>query len=168
MKRHLTLLLPVVAALIFVVTHFRWSGELPERVATHFDASGQPNGWMSRSGHGRFILGVGLGTAGFIMILCHAIRFFPPSLLNVPNSAYWRSPGHFPEACQKIAVWGNVFAAGLLAFFTALNGQVTLANRKTPPVLDGSLLGWSVGGFVLLTIGMGVFLVYRFAKPAAR
>jgi len=56
MKRFLIWLLLAVAALVFVSTHVVWLADLPDRLATHFNASGKANGWMSRRSHGSFML----------------------------------------------------------------------------------------------------------------
>ncbi len=51
------------------------SSQLPERVATHFDGSGQPDGWSSRSDHLRFMLVFGLAFPLFVPAygLCHSV-----------------------------------------------------------------------------------------------
>jgi uncharacterized membrane protein len=45
--------------------------QLPGRVATHFDASGQPNGWMSRTAHLRLMIAFGLGFPLFVPALVY-------------------------------------------------------------------------------------------------
>ncbi len=45
-------------------------GELPERVATHFDLHGNPNGWMSRPWAAWFL-------PGFALLLWAVVRFAP-------------------------------------------------------------------------------------------
>src|SRR6266700_2628152 len=61
------------------------AGELPERVATHFDAGGQPNGWMSRHGHIIFILLLGLALPLLVAGSFFCLRFFPGRGINVPH-----------------------------------------------------------------------------------
>jgi Domain of unknown function (DUF1648) len=51
------------------------SSRLPERVATHIDAHGQPNGWMSRNAHLGFMIVFGLGFPMFVPALVYASRF---------------------------------------------------------------------------------------------
>ena len=41
------------------------SSQLPKRVATHVDARGRPNGWMSRAAHLRFMIVFGLSFPGW-------------------------------------------------------------------------------------------------------
>jgi len=111
MKRYLSWIVLLVAAAVFVSTHLMWMQSLPERVATHFNAVGQVNGWMSRSTHSTFMLLFGLGLPCFIMVLMWVMRFLPPNLMNVPKAAYWRSPEHYPAAMQFMQEWSRWFAA---------------------------------------------------------
>src|SRR5207237_1170658 len=68
------------------------AGELPERVATHFDASGQPNGWMSRHGHIIFIMLLGLALPLLVAGSFFCLRFFPGRGINLPHREYWLAP----------------------------------------------------------------------------
>src|SRR5436305_5666107 len=56
----LWLALPVVG-----LQYWRVWDELPARMATHFNATGQPNGWMSRAGSLEF----GLGITAFLLVV---------------------------------------------------------------------------------------------------
>jgi uncharacterized membrane protein len=66
---------------------------LPERVASHFGANGEANGWMSRSGYLWFVAGMGVGLPLFIIGLSFLSKFFPISMVNVPNKEFWLAPG---------------------------------------------------------------------------
>ena len=65
---------------------------LPERLATHFGAGGQPNGWMSRSGYTTFISLFGVALPLFVIVICFLCRFLPAWTVNIPNREYWLSP----------------------------------------------------------------------------
>ena len=83
------LFLALLAYLLYLIATYSM---LPQQVATHFNASGQPNGWMSRREAVLFqgILGILLPV--FITGLFYAIRFLPLNYINVPNRDYWFSP----------------------------------------------------------------------------
>ena len=53
-----------LSAVLFIVTHFIWINQMPERLATHFDAAGRANGWMSRSSHGGLMISTALEFLG--------------------------------------------------------------------------------------------------------
>src|SRR5262245_53721935 len=65
------------------------SARLPERVATHFDLGGQPNGWMPRSSHVWFMLAFGLAFPLIVPILAFAARYLPDTAINIPRRDYW-------------------------------------------------------------------------------
>ena len=137
-RQKIPLLLLIAAAILFVISVMQLTPHLPERVATHFDGHGEANGWMSRQQHLIFMLTFGLGVPAFVVALCHLARFMPPSLLNVPHAAHWRSPGHYPEACRIVAEWSSLLAAWLVLFFASLNYLVVVANQLSPPRLANS------------------------------
>jgi uncharacterized membrane protein len=162
MKNALAWICLFVAACIFVVTHIHWLGELPPRIATHFDTSGRANGWMSRKDHGFFMLLFGLGVPGVAALMWTYLRRLPPSWLNVPKASFWRSPENFPIACDIMKKWGQWQATGLLIWMTLLNYQIVAANRTSPPRLNSiATIGLSVVllAFVASSIG---WLFWRF------
>lgn len=169
MKRPFALLALVLAALVFVITHFIWLGDLPQRLATHFDGAGKPNGWMTRHDHGFLMLLTGLGLPAFILCLIWLMRFLPPSLLNVPRPDYWRAPENYPKACAIMQSWAQWLATGELLWMTLLNWQIVLANHLKPPRLAEDI--WYLTAVFLVMIGASIlWLIMRFRKtdpPAA-
>jgi hypothetical protein len=67
----------LLAIIIFITAVLIGSSSLPERIATHFDASGRADGWMSRTTHVAGFITLGLGLSTFILGLIYTIRFFP-------------------------------------------------------------------------------------------
>jgi hypothetical protein len=65
---------------------------LPERLATHFDGAGRPNGWMSRTGHLAFTLSLGTGLPLAMVGSCFAVRYLPSRMINIPRREYWLAP----------------------------------------------------------------------------
>lgn len=164
MSSRFTLIPFGLAAVLFLVTHCRWLPGLPDQVATHFDGSGNANGWMNRSEHGFGMAVMGLGVPALLVGLCALMRWLPPSLINMPNAAYWRSPEQYPTACQIMNVWARTLASMVLVWFTLLNREIVLANRSTPPALHAGAMGVLTLGFVtLIGISIGV-LFWRFRK----
>ena len=167
MKRFLMCLLLAGTALVFVSTHVVWLADLPERLATHFNASGKANGWMSRRSHGSFMLVFGLGVPAFILTLGSTMRFLPASLMNVPRRDYWHQPQHYPEACAIMFSWSQWQAAGLLVWMTLLNHEIVKANLLKPPHLS-STNTWALTSALLLSTGLSVaWMSWRFLKVPA-
>lgn len=163
MKR-LSWIVLLVAAAIFAVTHFVWLNELPERLATHFDAKGKANGWMGKKEHSVFMMVLGLGLPGFLMVIMSVMRFLPPSMLNVPKPEYWRSPEHYPEAVEFMKVWSRWVGAGSLIWAIFLNRQIVSANQSKPPALRMDETWFLTGAFVVMIGGMILWLYLHFLK----
>jgi uncharacterized membrane protein len=106
-----------VAALLaiagaFVVTVVLWD-RLPERVPTHFDLHGTPNGWMSR-----FVAGVGMPT--FALVLWAFVRLLPRFL---------------PKSDTRAISEGTIgFVAALKAIFIAALHAIVLYAAVMPAV----------------------------------
>ena len=154
----------VLAALIFVVTHFIWLGDLPAKLATHFDGSGKANGWMTRQQHGTFMLIFGLGVPAFILGLVWLIRLLPSNLLNVPKPEYWRAPENYPKACAIMLTWAQWLAVGELLWTTVLNRQIVLANLVKPPRLATPDIWYLTAVFLVMVGGSILWLILRFRK----
>ena len=156
----------LVAVGVLVGCHWVWWAMLPERVATHFDAVGRANGWMSRGAHGWGSLGTHLGVAGFILGLCAVMHRLPPGLLNLPNKDYWRSPERYPVACALMREWSRWLAAVMLVWGAAMDWQIVLANQAVPPRLNMTAMGILTGCFLAAVFGAVVWLLLRFLRRA--
>jgi uncharacterized membrane protein len=138
---------------------------LPDQVANHFGSGGAANGWTARSSYTAFFIVFGTGFSSFVIGICYIVRFFPPAALNVPNPDYWRSPEHYPAACNFLfghAFWFGALSAIWVAFF---NGLVVRANRLSPPVLDTKALAIFTVVFLGGTFVWALSLVRHFRNP---
>jgi uncharacterized membrane protein len=63
-------LILLVSAAVFIVAT---SGQLPSLVASHFDAAGRPNGFMSRGGYVRFMLCFAVGLPLVVVFVLRAV-----------------------------------------------------------------------------------------------
>lgn len=164
MSRRVLPVLLVIAAAVFVVTHFVWLDQMPERVASHFNAAGKPNGWMTRSAHGTFMLLFGLGEPAFVLTLIWAMRFLPSNLLNVPRRDYWHKPENYPKACAIMLAWAQTLAVAMLLWNTLFNWQIVKANLTSSPHLANADVGLITGVFLIAVMCFIAWLIWRFTK----
>lgn len=150
----------------YLAVVFSSASLLPERVATHFGANGQPDGWMSRSGYLNFIAGMGFGLPLFILAIIFLSRFFPASLVNVPHKDFWLAPGR-KEVAQEILFDRSLWLAALMVcFFGALHYLTIMANRSEPVRLPSQLF-FPVLALFLAGIIIWIISLYRsFRKPS--
>lgn len=136
---------------------------LPDRVASHFDASGTPNRWTSRSRYTLELGSLGIGLPALLVGVFYSVRFFPPSLINLPQRDYWLAP----ERCRE--TFAVLFRSGLwLACFESLfivGIQILLvaANRANPVRLSSA--AWVLlAGFLVGVAAWIIVFVRRFQK----
>lgn len=148
-QRKILLALVAVAVLQAILYY----PQLPDRVASHFDGSGRPNGWSSKAGF--FILDlvmIALMTAIFFF-LPRLLDRFPDGTVSLPNRDYWLAPERREktfEFVQNQMLWMGI---ATLAFLICTFQLVIEANLDSPPALTSS--------FILLFVAyMGVVAVW--------
>jgi len=62
---------------------------LPERMATHFDMSGNPNGWSSKNSFFVTWYIMIFLLNGIFYLISKIIHKIPESMINIPNKRYW-------------------------------------------------------------------------------
>ena len=150
----------VVLYIGFGVSLFESVPMLPNRVATHFDAAGMANGWMSRSTHLLFMSVFGLVFPLFLIGVCWSIRFLPAGLVNIPHREYWLADERRSETASYL-VWHAVwFACLALGFVIGLHWLIVFSNQRQPPPLP---IMWvlAVLGPFLAGVAAWVFCLYR-------
>ena len=101
---------------------------LPEQMASHFNAFGEPDSWMSKSNFMIFE-----GVILFLIIaeftlLPKLIEKTPTSLINLPNKDYWLADERRAETFSIFQHYFEWFSVGLLGLFIAINELVFRAN----------------------------------------
>lgn len=138
--------------------------QLPERMASHFGASGLPNGWMTKEAF--FILyAVMIGLAA-------AVEFFParsiarssPARINLPNKEYWLAPerraGTFAYFAQFFAWYGcAVLSTEVIAIGLAIQ-----TNLNPPPRMPVGPIFTLISAFLLFNVIAVAQLYLRFSR----
>jgi hypothetical protein len=109
--------------------------QLPATVATHFGVRGEANGWMTRAGHVRFLLGFGLGMPVFFIAVFSIVRVLHGAGLNIPNRQLWLAPAHREDTLTFIQRQGMWFGCLFLFFFASIHHLILRANSRIPPTL---------------------------------
>jgi uncharacterized membrane protein len=158
-------------ALLFLFAVFAagvayFSKQLPDRVATHFGAQGNPNGWMLRAQYTKFTLGIGIGTPLFIVGTFTLIERLKGWGLNIPNKAYWLDPERQRATYAFLTRQGFWLAALLVVFHAAIFYEIVLANARVPIVLPTAEVLGVTGGFLVALGIWATAMILRFRLPA--
>ena len=127
------------------------SGRVPERVATHFNIEGVPDGWMSRKGFFWFGVIFPVAICAFMFFMSTMVAGALP--LKVPNADYWNAPAHLPEASRRIQNW-LVEIATLTTLFLMGTWWLVAKAQRTRPIRLPQREFWSflVGFLVLIAV----------------
>lgn len=138
---------------------------LPQRMATHFDGAGHPNGWMSRSEHLIFMAAFGVGFPLFILGMCRAARYLPTSAINIPHRGYWLAAERRDESTDYLFQHSVWLACLGVAFITGLHWSVVFSNQRQPVHLPMTWVFAVTGPFLCGVVVWVVGLYRRFRKP---
>jgi uncharacterized membrane protein len=149
MKRLLLPLLLMLAAVGLTVGELAYRyPKLPNRVASHFDAGGRADGWMSKRQFASTWLAA-TGILGFTFGMAAAVSWVVPAqALNLPRKEYWSAPQRTLLAKQMIVERLLWLAAATLLFVAYLSHQTLAFN------LGGG------GGQLTVWTPLGVFLAF--------
>lgn len=158
------LLLAVVAGI--QMTHYY--PLLPERIAVHFGASGEADGWSSK---GEFVVLFGALEALFVLFgIAFAVLLdrTPLALINIPHKDYWFSQER-QEASRAFLrnqiLWIETATLGFLVALAQLIFKENLGSAL--PRLPGGF--WYVlVAFVAAVLWFSVRIIVRFRRPRGR
>lgn len=159
-----SLIFLLLCAALFLGVTITGQQSLPEKVASHFDSKGVPNGWIDRSSFTSSMVAVGFGLPAFVAALIFSIRFFPVKFLNAPNSEYWRKPRNHRVICDFLFYSSLVFGGTFLIWQTILFALVISANQTSPPHLNTTLTLLSTIPLLAFIVGWVVVLLFRFQQ----
>lgn len=160
----------ILAGLYVALFGLLWwtKDQLPDVVATHFNGSGVPDGWMSREKHlwGMVIFGVLF--PGSIVGMCYAARFLPGRFLNVPNREYWTAPERRKEVYDFLfrhSLWLACLGVG---FVIGIHWMIVEANERATPELSTGQLMVVIGLFLAGMVAWVVALILPLRKVPAK
>ncbi|HBE70860.1 MAG TPA: hypothetical protein DDW52_22165 [Planctomycetaceae bacterium] len=142
-----------------------WYAELPDKVASHYNAAGQPNSYSPR---GLFVgLMVGIEWAvGLLMLgLAAALPKLPTQMINIPNRDYWLSAENRAATILDTQVCLQVLAIATTLFLAVLFHVICQANVDQQP-LNPTLMWGLTGLYMTFVFGFAIrsWWAYRLPK----
>jgi uncharacterized membrane protein len=139
---------------------------LPERMAVHYGANGEENGWMSRSADLIFFGGLGVGLPLLFVVLSLLTGLIPARFVNLPHREYWLSPERRSQTCAYISrqmIWMGCL---MVLFLAGIHYLTIQANHVSPPHLPMGLFWALTGGFLAGVAAWSIVFMRHFAKIA--
>lgn len=142
-----------------------YTPRLPRNVASHYDFSGDPNGWMSKEAFIAFY-------AGFVVLFVllsfgtHLlVSKLPAGSINLPNRDYWLSGDREAQSRLDLAEMTSWIFSALLVFFVLVFQLAFEANVGYARNLPMSWFWPLFVGFIIFVIGWIIRLYARFQLP---
>ncbi|HOJ73075.1 MAG TPA: DUF1648 domain-containing protein [Phycisphaerae bacterium] len=149
---------------------------LPDRVVSHFGASGEPDGWQSKQAFTTFTIAFPIVLAA-LMIGAQATMLYlgriPISLVNLPNKKYWLAPERRAETLAWVVPLMSNFmlwmGVGTTALMVIVMGMALRANLMPEPRLTYALpvVGVYMALVVAGTIRLSIQMYRRFGRIPA-
>jgi uncharacterized membrane protein len=158
-------LLAILATAAVLFVYFS-SASLPAVLATHFNARGEPNAFMSRDGYRRFMTFMIVFVPFMIAVLPRLIGARWPQLLNIPNRDYWLAPERRAATLVSVYSLTTLPAAATIGLMCFVHWLVMDAHKNASLQLDSRLLWAGLLLFVSFTIGWIVAFYVRFRRPS--
>jgi uncharacterized membrane protein len=138
---------------------------LPDRLASHFGASGMPNGWMTKS---QFFVTYAVVLLPALIVEFWAYRRIaktPDAKLRLPNKEYWLAPEHRAETFAYFESFFAWFGCAFLLVEVSAMGLAMRANLDSPPKLPTGPIVSVIAGFVLYNVAAVIMMLRRFSTP---
>lgn len=137
--------------------------DLPERIASHYDAAGVPNDFTTKSGFVTMYAIISVMVFGMFAAVPWLVRKLPVSLINLPNREYWLAPERKDASIARVGVMMDVFAGAtgalLLCIFEMTFRANESGNGHLPPP-------WPLLGGYLAFVAIWLVMCFRaFPKP---
>jgi uncharacterized membrane protein len=153
---YLTLVLSIIVAAVFIAAT---TGELPDRVASHFGRDNVANGWMTRDGYLAFTLFFATAIPAAVTFGVGWLPRWRSNAINLPNRDIWLDPRRRDATMAALATHAAWLGALLALFIAAIHYLILVANRASPPRLPADLFWMLVVGF-LAAVALWVGALY--------
>lgn len=161
--RKLPLLVFLGAGALCVAQALYYYPLLPAKVASHFGASGAPNGWMPK---GPLVWTDIIAVAVLALLFlatASSLPKYPDSRINLPNKSYWLAPQRREETFAAITGYCLWFGSATFLLLLDIFHQVFRFNLGQATTLDHPVE--SLIAYVAFALGWLISFWMRFAKP---
>ncbi|NDD99630.1 DUF1648 domain-containing protein [bacterium] len=132
MNKVLHTLVLLVVVFMGAMANWFFTLSLPQKVATHFDFAGKPDGFMTLQNHQSFII---LSTIFFPLFMVFMVGVLPgwfPSLVNISHRDYWFASERKSQTLGYLFGMACKLGVLMVFFFVGLNVIIVLANSSKP------------------------------------
>jgi len=159
-------LILLLTSIFGIICQLLYWPRLPEKVATHFDANGLPNGWMLKESNFIFSSVILIFITSVFLLTPFLLKKCPTKWINFPKKDYWLAPERKESSILIISNWMYFIGLTTNIFLIIIFHLVYIANTTNPVKLNNGLFFPILIIFLLISIGWGITLHIRFNKTA--
>ncbi len=160
--RNLSRLLFIIALLLCIVQAAYYYPLLPDRVASHFGASGRPDAWSSKDSFVKIYLVVVAFVAVLFSGIGSLLRRTPASLINLPNKDYWLSPERAEETIALLSRQFLWFGSATLLLLLDIFNQSFRVQLGRSQTLEHPVVSLVV--YIGFTVIWSIVLIAKFRR----
>jgi uncharacterized membrane protein len=162
--RNISLIVFILLLLLCIGHAMYYYPLLPDRVASHFGASGRPDAWSSKESFVKIYLIVVAVIALLFPGIGLILRKTPTSMMNLPNKDYWLSPERKDETIAILYRQFLWFGSATLLLLLDIFHQSFRVHLGKAQALDHPIA--SIVVYVVFTTFWSIGLIMKFKlKP---
>jgi hypothetical protein len=131
----------------------RTVGDLPLKVAVHFDDAGLPTSYMTAGRYRLFIVLFAV-VLPIALVATMTSAYSRAKDMKLPNRDYWLAPQRIAHTRSFLVAHGIWFGSLLVAFMCFMHWLVLDANRRVPPQLSNQAV------FIGLLVMLGCMIAW--------
>ena len=152
------LILLTVAAIVQSLYYYPL---IPDTVASHFNGSGQPNGWSSKQAFITIYMIMVAMTLTIFLFLPPLLSRIPNRLINLPHKDYWLAPARRTQSLAYLQTQLNWFGVVNMVFVIYTVQLVFQGNLAASPHLSDSFV-WALLAYAIFVVIWLIRLFLRF------
>jgi uncharacterized membrane protein len=126
----------ILALIVGAVLIGATTDQLPSRLASHFDARGTANGWMSRSSYLLFMLVFAVVIPTGVVAGMSLLPRLSDRAINLPDRDYWLAPARREETFRFLTAHACWLGSLMVILAVALHFMLIAVNAAQPPRLS--------------------------------
>jgi uncharacterized membrane protein len=150
----------IFSAIVFILLQIIYYFQMPENVASHFNANGEVNGWMQKDMNLILSCLIIIFTTSIFVGIPYLIKNTSGNLINVPKKEYWLNTNNKERLIEILSSYLYLIGLAMNLFLIFIFHQVYRFNIHA--VNSVSII--AIVPFLVIAFGIIIHLFIRLNK----